>query len=108
MANQSDSSCVHKVGFPPRRSLATDFTRGLKETFFADDPLRPYKDQPRSKQLALGLRFLFPALEWGRDYNLSKLKGDIIAGFTIASLCIPQVLSIYDRVVLTRSRHWRF
>ncbi|CAL9054687.1 sulfate transporter 1.2-like [Musa acuminata AAA Group] len=90
MANQSDSSCVHKVGFPPRRSLATDFTRGLKETFFADDPLRPYKDQPRSKQLALGLRFLFPALEWGRDYNLSKLKGDIIAGLTIASLCIPQ------------------
>ncbi|RRT63701.1 hypothetical protein B296_00019867 [Ensete ventricosum] len=86
MANHSDSSsCVHKVGFPPRRSLATDFTRGLKETFFADDPLRPYKDQPRSKQLALGLRFLFPALEWGRDYNLSKLKGDIVAGLTIAN-----------------------
>ncbi|CAL9118628.1 unnamed protein product [Musa textilis] len=90
MADRSDSSCVHKVGFPPRRSLATDFTRGLKETFFADDPLRPYKDQPRSKQLALGLRFLFPALEWGRDYNLSRLKGDIVAGLTIASLCIPQ------------------
>ncbi|KAG6524164.1 sulfate transporter 1.2-like [Zingiber officinale] len=89
MANLSGSP-VHKVGFPPRRNFARGLTDGLKETFFADDPLRPYKDQPRSKKLLLGLRFLFPVLEWGRDYDLSKFKRDIVAGLTIASLCIPQ------------------
>ncbi|KAI0494108.1 hypothetical protein KFK09_024239 [Dendrobium nobile] len=31
-----------------------------------------------------------PILSWGREYNLQKFKGDLIAGFTIASLCIPQ------------------
>ncbi|RZS11238.1 hypothetical protein BHM03_00042545 [Ensete ventricosum] len=83
---------VHKVGLPPRRNFIGEFSETLKETFFADDPLRPYKDQPRSRQLVLGLQFLFPVLEWGRSYNLSKFKGDVIAGLTIASLCIPQVL----------------
>ncbi|RRT48446.1 hypothetical protein B296_00048260 [Ensete ventricosum] len=81
---------VHKVGLPPRRNFIGEFSETLKETFFADDPLRPYKDQPRSRQLVLGLQFLFPVLEWGRSYNLSKFKGDVIAGLTIASLCIPQ------------------
>ncbi|CAL9091859.1 unnamed protein product [Musa acuminata var. zebrina] len=97
MANHSSShrqtenhKSVHKVGLPPRRNFIGEFSETLKETFFSDDPLRPYKDQPRSRQLVLGLRFLFPVLEWGRSYNLSKFKGDVIAGLTIASLCIPQ------------------
>ncbi|XP_008780888.2 sulfate transporter 1.3-like [Phoenix dactylifera] len=81
---------VHKVGFPPQRNFFREFKDTLKETLFADDPLRRYKDQPRSRKLILGLQFLFPILEWGRDYNFSKLKGDLIAGLTIASLCIPQ------------------
>jgi hypothetical protein len=29
-------------------------------------------------------------LDWGRNYTLGKFKGDLIAGMTIASLCIPQ------------------
>ncbi|KAG9129559.1 hypothetical protein Leryth_023899 [Lithospermum erythrorhizon] len=33
---------------------------------------------------------VFPILEWGRKYNLTKFRGDLIAGLTIASLCIPQ------------------
>nr|XP_010926258.1 sulfate transporter 1.2 [Elaeis guineensis]XP_010926259.1 sulfate transporter 1.2 [Elaeis guineensis]XP_010926260.1 sulfate transporter 1.2 [Elaeis guineensis]XP_019707579.1 sulfate transporter 1.2 [Elaeis guineensis] len=81
---------VHKVGFPPRRNFFREFKDTLKETLFADDPLYPYKDQPRSRKLILGLQFLFPILEWGRNYNFSKLKGDLVAGLTIASLCIPQ------------------
>ncbi|KAG1330762.1 sulfate transporter 1.2 [Cocos nucifera] len=81
---------VHKVGFPPRRKFFREFTDTLKETLFADDPLHPYKDQPGSRKLILGLQFLFPILEWGRNYNFSKLKGDLVAGLTIASLCIPQ------------------
>ncbi|XP_020100899.1 sulfate transporter 1.2-like [Ananas comosus] len=81
---------VYKVGFPPKKNFVTEFADTFKETFFADDPLRPYKDQPKSKKLLLGLQFIFPILEWGRHYNLSKFKGDLIAGLTIASLCIPQ------------------
>ncbi|XP_008798427.3 sulfate transporter 1.2-like [Phoenix dactylifera] len=81
---------IYKVGFPPRRNFFREFKDTLKETLFADDPLHPYKDQTRSRKLILGLQFIFPILEWGRDYNFSKLKGDIIAGLTIASLCIPQ------------------
>ncbi|XP_073063908.1 high affinity sulfate transporter 2-like [Primulina eburnea] len=81
---------VHKVGAPPKQSLLKEFTHTLKETFFHDEPLRVFKNQTKSKKLLLGIQSVFPILEWGRSYNLSKLKGDLIAGFTIASLCIPQ------------------
>jgi len=85
------SPSVHKVGIPPRKKLVREFTEILKETFFADDPLRSFKGQPKSRKIALGIQSMFPVLQWGRDYNLTKFKGDLIAGLTIASLCIPQV-----------------
>ncbi|CAK9160482.1 unnamed protein product [Ilex paraguariensis] len=81
---------VHKVGIAAKQNLFEEFTTTLKETFFPDDPLRPFKDQPKSRKLVLGLQTIFPILNWGRDYSLSKFKGDLIAGLTIASLCIPQ------------------
>ncbi|XP_058191902.1 sulfate transporter 1.3-like [Rhododendron vialii] len=85
-----DSQRVHKVGVPPRQKLSKEFAATLKETFFHDEPLRPFKDQPKSRKLVLGLQALFPILDWGRDYNRSKFMGDLIAGLTIASLAIPQ------------------
>ncbi|KAM7459897.1 hypothetical protein LguiA_036123 [Lonicera macranthoides] len=81
---------VHKVGTAPKQKLLTEITNSLKETFLADDPLKPFKDQTRKRKLVLGLQALFPILQWGQDYNFSKFKGDLIAGLTIASLCIPQ------------------
>ncbi|KAK4742077.1 hypothetical protein SAY87_000078 [Trapa incisa] len=81
---------IHKVGIPPRQNLFKEFSSTLKETLFADDPLRPFKDQPGSRKFLLGIQTLFPIFEWGRSYNLNKFKGDLIAGLTIASLCIPQ------------------
>ncbi|KAL2231461.1 sulfate transporter 1.3 [Sesamum indicum] len=81
---------VHKVGVPPKQSLFKEFTYMFKETFFHDDPLRPFKDQPRSRKLLLGIQAVFPILDWGRRYKLHMFKGDLIAGLTIASLCIPQ------------------
>ncbi|KAJ1699581.1 hypothetical protein LUZ63_008093 [Rhynchospora breviuscula] len=80
----------YKVGFPPKRNLFGEFHERFNETFFADDPLRPYKDKPLSSKLLLCLQFFFPILDWGRHYDLKKFKGDLIAGLTIASLCIPQ------------------
>ena len=82
---------VYKVGYPPQKNLTTEFTNTLRETFFHDNPLKQYKDQSGSTKFKMGLQFLFPVFDWGRTYNLNKFKGDLIAGLTIASLCIPQV-----------------
>ncbi|KAG5573285.1 hypothetical protein H5410_063051 [Solanum commersonii] len=81
---------IHKVGVPPKQGIFKEFKTAVKETFFADDPLRPFKDQPRSRKVVLGLQAIFPILDWGRSYNLRKFRGDLISGLTIASLCIPQ------------------
>ncbi|KAH7656261.1 sulfate transporter 1 high-affinity protein [Dioscorea alata] len=86
----SVSPTRYKVAYPPRKKLATEFADKLKETFFSDDPLRPYKDQTRARKVGIVFQYLFPILEWSKGYNLSKFKGDLIAGLTIASLCIPQ------------------
>ncbi|KAM7253251.1 hypothetical protein ACFE04_025869 [Oxalis oulophora] len=80
----------HKVGIPPKQKLFKEFKDTFKETFFSDDPLRSFKDQTKTKKLILGIEAVFPILRWGRDYNLTKFRGDLIAGLTIASLCIPQ------------------
>ncbi|XWS23855.1 hypothetical protein CRYUN_Cryun28dG0051000 [Craigia yunnanensis] len=81
---------LHKVGVPPKQNLFREFTATVKETFFADDPLRHFKDQPRYRKLILGIQAVFPILEWGRSYSWRKFRGDLFAGLTIASLCIPQ------------------
>ncbi|XP_075087194.1 sulfate transporter 1.3 isoform X2 [Nicotiana tabacum] len=81
---------IHKVGVPPKQDIFKEFKTTVKETFFADDPLRCFKDQPRSRKFVLGLQAIFPILEWGRSYNFAKFRGDLISGLTIASLCIPQ------------------
>ncbi|XP_051135623.1 sulfate transporter 1.3-like [Andrographis paniculata] len=87
---ESAPSNVHRVGEPPKASLAKELKFGFMETFFHDDPLRHFKDQSGWKKFILGIQGVFPILEWGRKYKLSMFKGDLIAGLTIASLCIPQ------------------
>lgn len=86
----SQAQLVYKVGYPPPKNLATEFTETLRETFFHDNPLTQYKGQSGPRRFMMGLEFLFPIFGWGRDYSLGKFKGDLIAGLTIASLCIPQ------------------
>ncbi|GJN16289.1 hypothetical protein PR202_gb03340 [Eleusine coracana subsp. coracana] len=88
--NTSEAPLVYKVGYPPQKNFTREFTDTLRETFFHDNLLRQYKDQSGRKKFIMGLKFLLPVFEWGRTYNFSKFKGDLIAGLTIASLCIPQ------------------
>ncbi|KAF7816937.1 sulfate transporter 1.3 [Senna tora] len=90
LQSQTQTPLVRKVGIPPRQNFFEEFQSTVKETFFSDDPLRPFKDQTKSRKFILGIEALFPILKWGRSYNVAKLRGDIIAGLTIASLCIPQ------------------
>uniref|UniRef100_A0A1J3J386 Sulfate transporter 1.3 n=2 Tax=Noccaea caerulescens TaxID=107243 RepID=A0A1J3J386_NOCCA len=87
---QTNTPFVHKVEVPPKQNLFNEFMYTFKETFFHDDPLRHFKDQSMSMKVMLGLQSVFPVFEWGRNYNLKKFRGDLIAGLTIASLCIPQ------------------
>ncbi|KAK4483967.1 hypothetical protein RD792_011178 [Penstemon davidsonii] len=90
LSSSNQTNLPYKVGVPPKEKWWNEFNNRLKETFFADDPLRSFKDQSKSRKFVLGLQAVFPIFEWGRRYNLAKFKGDLIAGLTIASLCIPQ------------------
>ncbi|XP_045817749.1 high affinity sulfate transporter 2-like [Trifolium pratense] len=81
---------IHKVASPPKQTLFQDFKHNFNETFFSDDPFAKFKNQTVSRKFVLGLQSVFPIFDWGRGYNLKSFKGDLIAGLTIASLCIPQ------------------
>ncbi|KAK7270285.1 hypothetical protein RIF29_23314 [Crotalaria pallida] len=82
-----------RVAVPPPQPFFKSLKYSLKETFFPDDPLRRFKNQPASKKLVLGLQYFFPIFEWAPQYTLQFLKSDLIAGITIASLAIPQGIS---------------
>ncbi|TKY52653.1 Sulfate transporter 3.1 [Spatholobus suberectus] len=84
---------VHQVEVPPPQPFFKSLKYSLKETFFPDDPLRRFKNQPASKKFVLGLQYFFPIFEWAPHYTFQFLKSDIIAGITIASLAIPQGIS---------------
>ncbi|KAH7520640.1 hypothetical protein FEM48_Zijuj08G0166400 [Ziziphus jujuba var. spinosa] len=47
-------------------------------------------DQPLKKRVLSVHQQIFPILVWGRNYSATKFKHDLMAGLTIASLCIPQ------------------
>ncbi|KAJ9543027.1 hypothetical protein OSB04_022734 [Centaurea solstitialis] len=84
---------AHKVAIPPPQPFIKSLKNTVKETFFPDDPLRQFKNQPPSRKFILGVQYFFPIFEWGSRYNLSFFKSDVIAGITIASLAIPQGIS---------------
>ncbi|XP_050366993.1 sulfate transporter 3.1-like [Argentina anserina] len=82
-----------RVAIPPAQPFVTTLKNTLKETFFPDDPLRQFKNQPASRKLVLGIQYVFPIFEWAPRYTLDFLKSDLISGITIASLAIPQGIS---------------
>ncbi|KAL6208647.1 hypothetical protein ACLB2K_019594 [Fragaria x ananassa] len=82
-----------RVAIPPPQPFITTLKNSLKETFFPDDPLRQFKNQPASRKLVLGIQYVFPIFEWAPRYTLDFLKSDLISGITIASLAIPQGIS---------------
>ncbi|GLU07587.1 hypothetical protein SLE2022_245410 [Rubroshorea leprosula] len=88
-----ESGAHHRVAVPPPQPFFKSLKYSLKETFFPDDPLRQFKNQPPSKKLVLGMQYVFPFLEWAPRYSFQFFKADLIAGITIASLAIPQGIS---------------
>lgn len=53
------------------------------------------------------LQSLFPILVWLKDYTASKFKDDLLAGLTLASLCIPQVGSHKHHFYYSWMAHYR-
>ncbi|KAL2332785.1 hypothetical protein Fmac_013998 [Flemingia macrophylla] len=47
-------------------------------------------NQPCTRLLLSLLQVIFPIFSWGRNYTATKFRKDLLAGLTIASLCIPQ------------------
>ena len=92
---------ARKVGIPPRKNLLSDIKDTAKEIFLDDEPLRHFKGQSKGRKIWLGFQSIFPILHWAREYKWSYIRGDLIAGLTIASLCIPQVTNfVGDKFVL--------
>ncbi|XP_065861112.1 sulfate transporter 3.1-like [Euphorbia lathyris] len=89
----NNMDCAHRVAIPPPQPFVKSLKNNLKETFFPDDPIRQFKNQPLSKRFILGLQYFLPILEWAPRYTLDFLKADLISGITIASLAIPQGIS---------------
>lgn len=46
--------------------------------------------KPGPNQFVFVLQGLFPILKWAKNYKATKFKNDVMAGLTLASLCIPQ------------------
>ncbi|XP_010556775.1 PREDICTED: sulfate transporter 3.2 isoform X2 [Tarenaya hassleriana] len=82
-----------RVEIPPPQPFLRSLKKTLMEILFPDDPFRQFKNEKPSRKLVLGLRYVFPILEWASSYSWEFLKSDAIAGITIASLAIPQGIS---------------
>ncbi|KAL5712507.1 Sulfate transporter 3.1 [Ranunculus cassubicifolius] len=85
--------CAHQVAIPQPKPFLKSFASNLKETFFPDDPLKPFKNQSVARRIILGIQYFFPIFEWAPTYTLQFLKADLISGITIASLAVPQGIS---------------
>lgn len=86
---------VHKVPLPQNTKTISALKHWSGECFFPDDPLHKVKKQKTAiKKTLTVLQYFFPVLFWGSEYRLELFKADAIAGLTIASLAIPQVLNL--------------
>ncbi|KAH9551470.1 hypothetical protein CY35_09G016900 [Sphagnum magellanicum] len=92
VASGEESPLVYKVQLPPKSNPVTQVLKVAKETFFYDDSFRQFKHQSKRNRSILGIKYVFPILEWLPHYTFKKLIGDFVAGLTIASLAVPQDL----------------
>lgn len=77
---------------PEPPSLWRELMDSARETVLPRGKRFPYlKDKDGlSKTVISVLQAMFPIFSWCRHYNATKLRNDLLAGLTLASLCIPQ------------------
>lgn len=73
---------------PEPPGLVKEFISSIKETI---SPSESSSRKTPSRRALSFLQGVFPILIWGRGYKASMFKSDLLAGLTLASLCIPQV-----------------
>ncbi|KAM7252899.1 hypothetical protein ACFE04_025517 [Oxalis oulophora] len=78
---------------PDSPNLWQQLTGFMKEAMCIHGNKKNSPKSSKTKRSLSLLKGLFPILDWGRDYNVSKFKHDLMAGLTLASLCIPQSIS---------------
>ncbi|WZZ91709.1 hypothetical protein YC2023_120288 [Brassica napus] len=63
----------------------------VKESFLTKAKrFKSLQKQPLPKRILSILQAVFPIFGWCRNYKLIMFKNDLMAGLTLASLCIPQ------------------
>ncbi|KAI4317236.1 hypothetical protein L6164_025125 [Bauhinia variegata] len=72
----------------PWRELADSATKTVAQCGEKFSSLRDHQQAP--KLVLSVLLGIFPILQWGQNYTVTKFRNDLLAGLTIASLCIPQ------------------
>ncbi|XP_022136667.1 low affinity sulfate transporter 3-like [Momordica charantia] len=81
------------VANPPEPpGLWRELVDSLRDTVFPDPTklLISIKKKTGTPLVASVFQAFFPILSWGRNYSAIKFKNDVLAGLTLASLCIPQ------------------
>ena len=58
----------------------------------ADTPHQAAAETPTGASAPTGLARFLPILDWGRHYDRSWLRADLIAGLTVAALVVPKSL----------------
>ncbi|OVA07001.1 STAS domain [Macleaya cordata] len=77
---------------PDPPGLWSELVGSIRETVFPNRNKSSswVNKKPELKHVGSVLGAIFPILRWGRNYNLSKFKNDLMSGLTLASLSIPQ------------------
>ncbi|XP_048232288.1 sulfate transporter 2.1 [Ricinus communis] len=84
---------AHWVLNPPEPpSLWRELMGSIRDTLLPNGRnFQSFKNQQYGfKTVVSVLQAIFPILSWSRDYKATKFKNDLLAGLTLASLCIPQ------------------
>ncbi|KAH9718574.1 Sulfate transporter 2.1 [Citrus sinensis] len=87
--NKSNERAQWVLNAPKPPGFWQELVNSVRETFFPHR--RKFKNEHDGFNLVFTfLHGLFPILHWCRNYKASKFRNDLMAGLTLASLCIPQ------------------
>ncbi|ESR41387.1 Sulfate transporter 2.1 [Citrus sinensis] len=87
--NKTNERAQWVLNAPKPPGFWQELVNSVRETFFPHR--RKFKNEHDGFNLVFTfLHGLFPILHWCRNYKASKFRNDLMAGLTLASLCIPQ------------------
>lgn len=93
--NKSNERAQWVLNAPKPPGFWQELVNSVRETFFPHR--RKFKNEHDGFNLVFTfLNGLFPILHWCRNYKASKFRNDLMAGLTLASLCIPQVVKLIN------------